>query len=165
MYYKVGRPRKPASLKQGRSENKAELKIRNEAERKLMGSTDKVKDPPENLDSLAKAYYKFLVREMEASGLLCDLDIMLLAITAKCLSQLYECNEILNRDGILIFDHKGNPKEHPTVRTQDKLRKAYKSCCSQLGLSTLSNAQLGELNAKAKEEAEDPLLMLLKENS
>jgi phage terminase small subunit len=61
----VARPSKPALLKTGRDENKAQLKIREEQEKRLMGNSDKLKNVPEYLDPLAKAYYKFLISEME----------------------------------------------------------------------------------------------------
>ncbi|WKG30180.1 phage terminase small subunit P27 family [Priestia aryabhattai] len=166
--YHAGRPKKPAFLKQGRSENKAQLKARDERERKLMGKTDKIENVPQHLDSLGKAYYKFLVTEMKNSGLLCNLDIFLLAETADIISKLFLCNQIINNDGMFltIYDRFGNPisKPHPTMKTKDKYLKQYMSFTKQLGLSPLSNVQLSKLNAKKAEEEADPLLQLLKKH-
>lgn len=168
--YHAGRPKKPAFLKQGRSENKAQLKARDERERKLMSSADAVENPPnwaiKKLDSLGKAYYKFLVTEMKNSGLLCNLDIFILAETADIMSKLFLCNQIINNDGMFltVYDRFGNPiiKPHPTMKTKDKYLKQYMSFTKQLGLSPLSNAQLSKLNAKKAEEDADPLLQLLR---
>ena len=46
----MARPRKPATLKQGKSESKAQLEIRAEAERRLMGNDDLLQDVPDYLD-------------------------------------------------------------------------------------------------------------------
>jgi P27 family predicted phage terminase small subunit len=162
----MANPRKPASLKKGLSETKAQLSVREEAEKKLIGNSDLINDVPEELDELAQAYYKFLVTELEISGLLSNLDITLLAETAQCMSQLYECNEILKKEGLLYysFDKDGNsiPKEHPTVKTQNMLRVTYRAFANQLGLSPAARASLAGMQVEKKEEEADPLLQLLK---
>lgn len=113
------RPRKPASLKQGKSESKAQLEIRAEAEERLKGNTDLFKDVPEHLDELAQEYYYFIVTELEISDILSNLDIPLLEQTADCLSKMRQADEIINEEGIIIKqqDRYGNEliKEHPAV--------------------------------------------------
>ena len=66
----MARPRKPASLKKGKSETKAQLEARAEQEQKLKGNTNLFENIPEHLDELAKQYYKFLVTELEISNIL-----------------------------------------------------------------------------------------------
>ncbi|WP_066314526.1 phage terminase small subunit P27 family [Bacillus sp. FJAT-29814] len=167
--YNVGRPRKPALMKQGRSENKKELKIREEQEKRLMGNTDMVKNVPDYLDPLAKAYYKFIVTEMEISGLLTNLDIPLLEQTADALSKLRQCDDIINAEGIKItqIDRYGHTqvKEHPTVKTKMQYMNAYKALSGQLGMSPASRAQLAGMQIQKQEEEQDPLLQLLKAHS
>lgn len=158
----MAKPRKPAALKQGKSETKAQLKLREEMEMKLMGSANLIHLVPEHLDIKAQAYYQFLVKELEISGLITNLDVKLLEETAKCMSQLDECTEILKRDGILIYDANENPKEHPTFKTQNTLQVAYRAFANQLGLSPAARAQLAGMQTKAKEDEADPLLQLLK---
>ncbi|MDC7762664.1 phage terminase small subunit P27 family [Priestia aryabhattai] len=169
MNYSVGRPRKPAFLKKGRSETKAELAERAEQENKLMGATDKLDIVPQYLDPLAQAYYKYLVKELEISGLLTNLDIPLLEQTADSLSKLRQCDDIINADGVLIstFDRNGNEivKEHPTVKTKMAYLNAFKTLSIQLGMSPSARAQLAGMQIEKKEEETDPLLQLLKEHS
>ena len=74
----MAKPRKPAALKKGKSETKAQLKIREEQEQRLMGNTDLIKQIPSHLDPRAQAYYQFLVKELEISGLLTNFDVKLL---------------------------------------------------------------------------------------
>lgn len=162
----MARPRKPAMLKQGRSETKAEIEARESQEQRLMGGDEMVKNVPEYLDPLAKAYYKYMVTEMEISGLLTNLDIPLLEQTADALSKLRQCDAILNTEGIKItqVDRYGNEvtKEHPTVKTKMAYLNAFKTLSVQLGMSPSSRAQLAGMQVQAKEDEADPLLQLLK---
>lgn len=164
----MARPRKSASMKQGRSETKAQLKAREEQEQRLMGASDQVKQVPTYLDPLAKAYYKYIVMELEISGLLTNLDIPLIEQTADALSKLRQCDDIINKEGVSILtsDKYGREviKEHPTVNTKIKYLNAYKTLSVQLGMSPASRAQLAGMKLKAKEDAEDPLLQLLSQH-
>jgi P27 family predicted phage terminase small subunit len=162
----MAKPRKPAALKQGKSETKVELKVREEQEQRLMGSADMIKNVPDYLDPLAKAYYKFLVTELEISGLLTNLDIKLIEQTSDSMSKLRQCDDIINREGIIIrqVDRYGNEimKEHPAVKSKMSYLNAFKTLSSQLGMSPTSRAQLAGMQIQAKEEEQDPLLQLLK---
>jgi|SRR5699024_786069 len=161
----MARPRKPASLKQGNSENKAQLEERAEAEKKLMGNVDLVKNVPDHLDELAKSYYVFLVRELEISDILSNLDIPLLEQTADCLSKMRQADQIINEQGIVINqpDRTGviQIKEHPTVGTKQKYLSQFRALSTQLGLSPSSRAQLAGLKVNQQKEDEDPLLKVL----
>lgn len=160
------RPRKPASLKQGHSESKAQLQERAEVEEQLTGNNDLINNVPEYLDELAQEYYKFLVNELEISNILCNLDIPLLEQTADCLSKMRQADEIINKEGIIIYqiDRYGNEqiKEHPAVNTKQKYLNQFRALSTQLGLSPASRAQLAGLKIEKKEQEEDPLLKILK---
>lgn len=159
-------PRKPASLKQGKSETKAQLQLRAEQEEKLKGNTDLFKDVPEHLDELAKEYYQFMVTELEISDILSNLDIPLLEQTADCLSKMRQADAIINEQGIIIeqVDRAGNEiiKEHPAVGTKQKYLNQFRALSNQLGLSPASRASLAGMKMDKQEEDEDPLLQLLK---
>lgn len=160
------RPRKPASLKQGHSESKAQLEERAEAEKELTSNKDLLSEIPDHLDELAQEYYKFLITELEISDILCNLDIPLLEQTADCLSKIRQADEIINREGIIItqIDRYGNEqiKEHPAVNTKQKYLNQFRALSTQLGLSPASRAQLAGLKIEKKEQEEDPLLKILK---
>lgn len=161
----MGRPKKPASLKKGNSESKEQLQERAELEENLMGSVDLIDTIPEYLDDLAKFYYKFLITELEISNILSNLDIPLLEQTSDCLSKMRQCDEILNRDGLIIdlIDRYGTQtiKEHPAVATKQKYLNQFRALSTQLGLSPSSRAQLAGMKVGEKEEEEDQLLKIL----
>ncbi|MEK5205248.1 phage terminase small subunit P27 family [Bacillus sp. FSL R10-2789] len=162
----MARPRKPASLKQGKSETQAQLEIRAEAEKRLMGNDNLLQEVPDYLDELAQAYYKFLVHELEISDILSNLDIPLLEQTADCLSKMRQADDIINEEGIIIkqIDRYGNEmiKEHPAVGTKQKYLNQFRALSTQLGLSPASRAQLAGMKIEKKEEDEDPLLKVLR---
>ncbi|MDG0860315.1 phage terminase small subunit P27 family [Staphylococcus equorum] len=161
----MARPRKPASLKQGKSESKAQLQERAELEETLMGSVDLIDTVPEYLDKLAQWYYKFLITELEISNILSNLDIPLLEQTSDCLSKMRQCDDILNRDGLIIdiIDRYGTQtiKEHPAVATKQKYLNQFRALSTQLGLSPSSRAQLAGMKVGEKEDEEDELLKVL----
>ena len=162
----MARLKKPASLKQGKSESKAQLQERAEIEDRLKGNTDLFKDVPEHLDELAQQYYLFIVTELEISDVLSNLDIPLLEQTADCLSKIRQADKIINEDGIMINqeDRYGTVqiKEHPAVGTKQKYLNQFRAMSQQLGLSPSSRAQLAGMKIDQQEEEQDPLLKLLK---
>jgi P27 family predicted phage terminase small subunit len=158
--------RKPASLKKGKSESKEQLKIREEAEKQLIGNIDLIKIIPDYLDELAQFYYKFLVTELEISDILSNLDIPLLEQTADSLSKMRQADDIINRSGLLIdqLDRYGNSqlKEHPAISIKQKYLNQFRALSQQLGLSPASRAQLAGMKVALKEDEDDPLLQLLR---
>lgn len=158
--------KKPASLKKGHTESKAQLEIRAEAEKRLMGNDNLLQDVPDYLDELAQAYYLFLITELEISDILSNLDIPLLEQTADCLSKMRQADAIINEEGIIINskDRYGTEqiKEHPAVSTKQKYLNQFRALSQQLGLSPASRAQLAGMKIEKKEEEEDPLLQLLR---
>ena len=165
----MARPRKPASLKKGKSESKAQLEVRAEEEKRLMGSDDLLHLVPDYLDELAQAYYIFLVKELEISDILSNLDIPLLEQTADSLSKMRQADEIINNEGLIINqeDRYGTAqiKEHPAVGTKQKYLNQFRALSTQLGLSHASRAQLAGMQIEKKEDDEDPLLKILRGDS
>lgn len=162
----MARPRKPATLKEGKSETKEHLQERALVEEEIKGSDDKVFDVPDQLDDLGQTYYVFLIDELESSGILSNLDIPVLTQTADCLSKMEQADEIINSEGIIykVFDKFGNeiPKEHPAVGIKQKYLNQFRALSTQLGLSPSSRASLSEMKLQAKKEEEDPVVQILK---
>lgn len=161
----MARPRMPASVKQGKSETKEQLAARQEMEERLLGSNGDVSTIPEHLNDLAKAYYKFLVDELEISELLSNLDIPVLEQTADSLSKIRECDHHLNLEGLVIsrtdrYGHE-NQVENPYVKIKMAYLNQFRALANQLGLSPSSRAALAGRQMDAKIEAEDPLLKIL----
>ena len=165
----MARPRKPASLKAGKSETKEQLAAREKIEKQLLGNTDKVKKVPKHLDELAQFYYEYLVNELEISGLLSNLDIPVLEQTADSLSKIRDCDKHLNEEGLVItrIDRYGheNQVENPYVRIKMNYLNQFRSLANQLGLSPSSRAALAGKQMKAKQEAEDPVLQIIRGDS
>jgi len=161
----MGRKRRPALTKQGKSETKAELSVRAEAEKRLMGSDDKIKEVPAYLDELEQAYYKYLVTELEISGIIGNLDIGVVEQTAIALSDLRKLDAQLKRDGIIIqqIDRNQNSvmKENPAFGAKQKVLNQYRALTSLLGMSPASRAQLAGMKIEQKEQEEDPLFQVL----
>lgn len=162
----MARPRKPASLKHGHSESKEQLRQRDEAEKELLGSTDKIKDVPEHLDDLAKQYYVFLTTELEISDILSNLDIPLLEQTSDCLSKIRQADSYINRNGLIIteLDRYGieREKENPAVATKQKYLNQFRALSTQLGLSPASRATLAGLKVEEENNSNDALLQILR---
>ena len=162
----MARPRKPASLHTGNKYNSAQKAELAEAEKRMQGNTDLLKNIPEHLDILAQVYYAFIIKELEISNILSNLDIPLLEQTADSLSKMRTCDNIINEEGLLIrtVDRYGNDliKEHPIVGTKNKYLNQFRALSTQLGLSPSSRALLTNLHIEKQEIDDDPLLKILR---
>lgn len=163
----MARARKPASLKKGKSESKESLKRREELEKQLMGNNDSIKNIPTHLNKEEKIYYSWLIKEIEISGIITNLDIPLLEQTATCLWMIRVATDHIRDNGQLIYkiDRFGNmeEKENPSIKILQNCQTKYANFCNQLGLSPAARASLAGKQAEARTEAEDPLLKALKE--
>lgn len=138
---------------QNRHNTKAEIQAREEQEARLRGLADKVK-PPTYLSKQQKKIFKNIVKELEASGILCNLDIYILATCSIAIDRLQEIEKLVNEDITRLTDSK-------LMSTKDKYQKDFFRCCNELSLSPQSRAKLGNLNIQAKAKLEDPVLQAL----
>lgn len=161
------RQKKPACLKQGKSESKAQLQQRQQIEEMLSGDDGLVYSVPQNLDSKGQIFYKFIVDELRHSNILTNIDIPLLEQTADCLSKMRECDILIEKMGLFYeeLDRYGNKKivENVAMKTKLNLMTKYNQLCNMLGMSPSSRAALASKKAEVKEQEKDPLLQLLKE--
>ena len=163
----MARQKKPACLKQGKSESKAQLQQRQQIEEMLSGDDELVYSIPQNLDSKGQIFYKFIVDELRHSNILTNIDIPLLEQTADCLSKMRECDILIEKMGLFYeeLDRYGNKKivENVAMKTKLNLMTKYNQLCNMLGMSPSSRASLASKKAEVKEQEQDPLLQLLKE--
>lgn len=163
----MSRQRKPACLKQGKSESKAQLKQREQIENMLKGDDELVYSIPQNLDPKAQVFYQFIVQELKHSNILTNIDIPLLEQTADCLSKMRECDIMIEKMGLFYeeLDRYGNKKivENVAMKTKLNLMTKYGQFCNALGMSPSSRAALASKKIEAKEEEQDPLLTLLRQ--
>lgn len=162
----MGRTKKPASLKKGKSENKTQLAAREAIEKQLMGNSDNVKSIPEYLTEEEAVYYKWLSEEIEITGVLTNLDKPLLEQTANCLWVMHKCDEHIRTNGVLItkIDKFGlcEEKENPSIKIKLSYQAKYAHLCNQLGLSPASRASIAGKKIEANDNANNPLLAILK---
>lgn len=164
----MARVSKPSSLRTDRKVSKAELQRRAEIEEQLMGNSDDVHSVPEYLNEYEKIYYTWLTHEIEISGLITNIDKPLLEQTANCLFIMRQCDDHINKNGILVekTDRYGNceEKENPSIKIKLNYMTKYASLCNQLGLSPAARATLAGKAAQQAAEANDPLLQILRDD-
>ena len=130
---------------------KEEYEARKQAEEALKGGTDKIK-PPTHLSTEAKKIFRYIVNELKSSGILTNLDIYILSSCANALARIKEAEQILNDDLL----------NKQALKVKDSYMKEFFRCCNELSLSPQSRAKLANINVKAQENKEDPLLQVLR---
>lgn len=148
----LARPCKSVEM-QNRHNTKEEIEARKEQESRLRGMADKVK-PPSYLTAKQKKIFKYIVKELEASGILGNLDVFILSTVSIAIDRLQEIESAINENPEKLFDK-------TLMSTKDKYTKDLFRCCNELSLSPQSRAKLGNLNIQAKTDAEDPILKAL----
>lgn len=166
-----GRPNMSAHFhdhNKGRNYSKAEIQKMRQAEDDLKGKSEKVSDIPEHLSDLAKEYYRFIVNEMEVSGILANLDIPVLSLTCETMAIIRNAEEDINENGLFEYseDRYGNTvkKKNPAIDIRDKYTSQVKSLLVQLGMTPSARASLASLNIQKEEQEKDPLAQLLKKS-
>lgn len=130
-----------------------EKEARKQAEEVLKGGNDKIK-PPTFLNTNAKKIFKYIVDEMESSGILSNLDIYILSECAIAIDRIQQSEKVLNKD---IFNK-------DALRIKESYMKEFFRAISELSLSPQSRAKLANLNVNAQINAKDPLLEALKDD-
>ena len=82
---------------QSRHNTKEEIEARMEQESKLRGMADKVK-PPSYLNKRQKKIFKYIVSELEASGIVGNLDVFILSTCSITIDRLQEIETLINED-------------------------------------------------------------------
>lgn len=149
----MARPTKSAHVITKDSQTKAELEYRKKNEEILKGNADKVK-PSSHLTKEQKKIFRQIVKELEASGILSNLDVFILDKTAISIERMRAIDAMINEDLTLIADN--------ALRLA---RQAYSQeffrCCNELSLSPQSRAKLSNINLDMAQKSNDPVLGLL----
>lgn len=133
---------------------KEQLQARQEQEEKLKGLADKIK-PPAYLSKEQKKIFKYIVQELKASGILCNLDIYILTTCSIAIDRLQAIEELINNNIDNLYNK-------DLMSSKDKYTKDLFRCTSELSLSPQSRAKLGNLNLQTKRNEEDPVKKALK---
>ena len=149
----MGRPAKAVNT-MSKHLSKAEMEERKENENYLKGKSDKIR-PPTYLSASQKKIFRYIVKELEASEILGNLDIYILSTCSIAIDRLKEIETMINGDSKLLLS-----KE--LMSAKDKYTKDLDRCCSELSLSPQSRAKLANINVTAQKDKADPLLEALK---
>lgn len=148
----VARPTKAVSTS-NRKIGKEEREFRTETENKLRGKNDKVK-PSTYLSRSQKRIFKYIVTELEESGILGNLDVFILDKCSIAIDRLREIEKTINQEPERITDT-------DLRKVKEAYDKDFFRCCNELSLSPQSRAKLSNLNFQSQQD--DPLLKLLSE--
>lgn len=130
---------------------KEEIETRSETEKKLRGAADSI-SPPSHLNARQKKIFRYIVQELEASGILGNLDVHILSTCSFALDRMQQIQRAINK----------NPdNEDEELKKLDKYTKVFFRCCNELSLSPQSRAKLGTINFQVKQKEDDPLLKVL----
>ena len=129
---------------QSSNNTKKDIAIREEVEGKLKGATDKI-NAPKHLNREQKRYFKHIVDELTASGILGNLDVYVLAMCAISIERIKDIEERINKEPQLLYDA-------GLMSTKDKYAKDFFRCCNELCLSPQSRAKIGSMAAAAKKQ-------------
>lgn len=148
----MARPAKAINT-QSRHNTKEEIAKRQEVETKLKGSSDKI-SPPAYLTREQKTLFMYIVKELDASGILGNLDIFILSTCAIAIDRLQSIEKQINANISLLGDR-------ALMSANEKYTKDLYRCCSELSLSPQARAKIGSINVQAEMKAKDPLLEIL----
>lgn len=146
----MARPTKSVNLIK-KNLTKEEREQRTDGEKNLRGNKDKLK-PPTYLNSKQKKIFKFIVNQLEKSGILGNLDIYILTTCSIAIDRLQVIEQMINENINRLTD-----KE--LLSAKDKYTKDLYRCCNELSLSPQARAKLANINVQKQEE--DPLLKVL----
>lgn len=149
----MARPAKAIDT-QSRHNTKEEIKERKEVEKKLKGNADKVK-PPRNLSENQKKIFKHIVKELEASEILNNLDVYVLTSAARAIDRLEYLESEIEKEPTLLFSK-------DVMKAKAEYTKDFFRCCNELSLSPQARAKIGSLSLQKKKEESSPLLKVLR---
>lgn len=127
-----------------------EKNSRLEKETKLKGSADKLK-PSAHLTVSQRKIFKFIVSNLEQSGILSNLDNYVLSECSICIDRMQYIEKQVNDNPELLTDTS-------IMSTKDRYTKAFFRYCNELCLSPQARAKIANINLQKEE---NPLMELL----
>ena len=138
----MGRPAKSVKTKTGVI-TAAESEKRRAAEEKLRGRAGMLQ-PSDYLTAKQRRIFRRIVKLLNDSQILGELDIYILEQTAITIDRLQQIEQMVNGNAALLFDSK-------LMASKDKYTKDFFRCCNELCLSPQSRAKLAIQTAKEEE--------------
>ena len=142
----MGRPSTSAKVT-SKHLTKDEMANRLEAEERIKGSDDKLEAPSYLTEDQVELFY-FIKEELDASQILGNLDIFVLAQASICIDRLQKFEELINEDESYLMNN-------TFMSSKAKYSADFFKCCQELCLSPQARAKIS-LNVVATKEV-DPL--------
>lgn len=133
--------------------SKEEKESRKEKEEKLKGLTKDIK-PASYLTADQKEIFEFIVKNLEASGILGGLDAYVLETTVIAIDRLQKIESMINEDIEKLTDR-------ALMSSKEKYTKDLWRGCNELSLSPQSRAKLANINVQTQKTKGDTLLNIL----
>lgn len=129
---------------------KEERAIREDAEQKLKGGSSKLR-APSYLTKDQKKIFRYIVNNLADSGILGNLDLYILSVSAVTIGNLLDLDKMINEETDKLTKIK-------LMQTRDKYTKDFFRCCNELSLSPQARAKISISAVKAVKETRNPLL-------
>lgn len=131
-----------------------EKNIKIDTENKLKGDADEL-IPPSYLSDVQAKIFEYIVRNLESSEILGNLDIFVLSDCSICIDRMQSIEKQINDEPELLSNSS-------LIATKDRYAKNFQRYCNELCLSPQSRAKIANINLQGKEE--NPLLELLNDD-
>lgn len=150
----MARPAKAATLNSSKI-SKEDMEERKEREERVRGKADRL-EPPEYLTRSQRKIFRYIVRNLEESQVLGNLDIYILSQAAISIDKLRQIDEYLNNSP-------GVTNMIAAKSTREMYSKEFFRCCNELCLSPQSRAKLAIANVGDGKEKKKTIMDLLNE--
>lgn len=151
----LARPCKNSNL-MSKHLTKEEKEKRQSNEEKLKGKTDNIV-PFQKLEENQLYIFNFIKTELHESGVLSNLDSIILTKCAIAIDRLQWIEDQVNKKPSLLLNDK-------LMKRKKDYDSDFYRCCNELCLSPQSRAKIANINLQAKEKEDDILLKVLKED-
>lgn len=126
---------------------KDEKKEREDIEKSIKGSDDKLVAPDYLTDEQKELFY-FIIDELKESNILGNLDVFVLSQASICIDRLNKLEELINEDESYLMNN-------TFMASKRQYSADFFKCCQELCLSPQSRAKISLNNLGKKEN--DPL--------
>lgn len=150
----MARPCKSAKVLTESSQTKDEIEKRIDEEEKIRGKADNI-NPSINLTESQKYIFDFIIEELEASGILSNLDKFLLTKAAIAIDRINFIENLINKDTKIMFNK-------DIMSKKDTYDKDFYRCCNELCLSPQSRAKIANVNLNKTNAEEDAVVKALR---
>ena len=125
-----------------------EKNIKIDTENKLKGDADEL-IPPSYLSDVQEKIFEYIVRNLESSEILGNLDIFVLSDCSICIDRMQSIEKQINDEPELLSNSS-------LIATKDRYAKNFQRYCNELCLSPQARAKIANLNLQADDK--NPLL-------